>query len=362
MATESNAAPENFQPDGSLADAAMMMPDFDGDMDDPSPGNTRTEIIDPREAANRRGTPAQNNRQPAARQQRREEDGKYADGFIPGANLPPEAEEQDEHADPEAVEASAPDDEWFELPPEKEGEAPRRIKAEDVWKGYQEREQLAQYVEQIQRITPPPPQYDEQIYETVKVRGKLLQELNVLLQVNQPMRPDRRLIDQMSEYYNPAEFHRQEALHDDMVARHQKLRERQAYEQHQLSQEQEALTAAKRVREQDKLVQFWPELRDPVVQRQVRDDAARYFGIDGGTLDSVMDARFYAILKTALAHVNGQKQRQQTVKVVRAKPKLVKGSARNTASPKAAQYQGGMKALQRSHSEADAADAIGALL
>jgi hypothetical protein len=134
------------------------------------------------------------------------------------------------------------------------------------------------------------------------------------------------------------------------------------HQQQQITQEQEALTAARRAREQSKLVQFWPELRDPAVQRQVRDDAAKYFGIDGGTLDSVMDARFYAILKTALDHVNGQKQRQQTIKVVRAKPKLVKGSARETASPKAAQYQTGMRSLQRSGSIEDAADALGGLI
>lgn len=356
MATD-NTAPANFEPDGSLADAALMMPDLDGDMDDPSPSNTRTEIIDPREAANRRGTPPQNDRQ-----QRRQDDGKYADGFVAAPNLPPEAEEQDDRADPAAMDAGSPDDEWFELPPEKEGDEPRRIKAEDVWKGYQEREQLAQQIEHIQRITPPPPQYDDEIYKTVQARGRLLQELDVLIQVNQPMRPDRRLIDQMSEYYNPSEFHRQEALHDDMVARHQKLRERQAFEQQQISREQEALTAAKTAREQSKLVQFWPELRDPVVQRQVRDDAARYFGIDEQIFGSVLDARFYAVLKAALDHVNGQKQRQQTVKVVRAKPKLVKGSARNTASPKAAQFQSGMKALRNSQSEADAAEAIGGLL
>lgn len=362
MATD-NTTPQDFQPDGSLADAAMMMPDFDGDMDDPSPGNTRTEIIDPREANNRRRTPAvEAPKQQQARQQRREDDGKYADGFIPGANLPPEAAEQDDQADPAQVEANAADEEWFELPPEKEGEQPRRIKAEDVWKGYQEREQLVQYVEQIQRITPPPVQYDEEIYKTVQVRNRMVQELNVLIQANQPLEPDLSLIDDQSPRYNPGEYQRQVALQRDMIQRHHKLRAHQAYQQEQLSQEQEALTAAKRAREQSKLVQFWPELRDPVVQRQVRDDAARYFGIDGGTLDSVMDARFYAILKTALDHVNGQKQRQQTVKVVRQKPKLVKGSARDTASPKAAQYQSGMRALQKSHSIDDAAEALGGII
>lgn len=356
-----NTQPANFEPDGSLADAAMMMPDIDSDMDDPSPGQTRTEIIDPREAANRRGTPPQDNRQ-QSRQQRRQDDGKYADGFVAAPNLPPEADEQDDRADSAAVEAGSPDDEWFELPPEKEGEEPRRIKAEDVWKGYQEREQLVQHIEHLQRIVPPPVQYDEEIYKNVQLRGHLIQELQVLIGLSRPQEPDEQLADELSQYYNPGEWQRQRREYNKVATQRENYRRQLQQHQALISQEQEALTAAKRVREQDKLVQFWPELRDPVVQRQVRDDAARYFGIDGGTLDSVMDARFYAILKTALAHVNGNKQRQQTVKVVRAKPKLVKGSARNTDSPRAAQFQSGMKALRNSQSEADAAQAIGGLI
>lgn len=359
MANEQAAPIEN---DGSLIDAAAMMPDFDG-LDDPSPGNTTTEIIDPREAGNRRRTPAADvERQPQQMRQRREPDGKYADGFIPGSNLPPEAAQQDDAADPEAIEASSADDEWFELPPEKEGEAPKRIKAEEVWKGYQEREQLAQHIERLQQIVPPPPQYDEEIFKTVQVRGRMLQELDTLIRANQPLEPDLSLIDDQSPRYNPGEYQRQVALQREMINRHHQLRARQQQEQQQLEQEQEALTAARKAREQSKLVQFWPELRDPVVQRQVRDDAARYFGIDDSIFSSVMDARFYAVLKTALHYVNGQKQRQQTIKVVRAKPKLVKGSARDTTSPRNAQYQTGMRSLQKSGSIEDAADALGGLI
>ena len=107
MSNDTNAAPENFQPDGSLADAAMMMPDFDGDMDDPSPSNTRTEIIEPREAANRRGTPPLHDRQ-----QRRQDDRDHADGCVAAPNLPPDAEEKADRADPSALQAGSPDDGW----------------------------------------------------------------------------------------------------------------------------------------------------------------------------------------------------------------------------------------------------------
>ena len=47
---------------------------------------------------------------------------KYKDGFDVKPNLPPEASEQDDRAEPEALEAADLNDEWFELPPEKEGD------------------------------------------------------------------------------------------------------------------------------------------------------------------------------------------------------------------------------------------------
>lgn len=355
MPNDFNGPPAELANDGSLHDAAMSMPDFDG-MDDPSPAQTTT-IIDPREAANRRGTPPVD-----MRQQRREQDGKFKEGFDVKPNLPPEAEEQDDRAEPEAVAAAGMDDEWFELPPEKEGDKPQRIKAEDVFKGYQEAQELRQALEQVTRITPPPPQYDEEIIRNVQVRQKLVQQLNQLMVLNQPMEPDDELINDRSERYNPAEWHRQKAFYQQQAGRIQAMQQRAAQEQQLIQQEQEALIAARKSREQSKLVQFWPELRDPVVQRTVKDEAARAYGIDDGVFDSVLDARFYAVLRDALAHRQGLKQRQQTVKVVRAKPKLVRGSARDPSGPKGAQLSASMRKLAQSGSIDDAADALGGLI
>jgi len=350
----------DFVNDGSLMHAAMEMPDLPG-LDDPNPTQT-TEIIDPREANNRRRTAVdmEEEPQPQRQQQKRTPDGKYAEGFKP--NLPPEADEIDDKAAPAAVEASGADDEWFELPPEKEGEAPRRIKAEEVWKGYQEREQLLQYIDQIQRITPPPPQYDEEIVRTAQTRHRLIQELEKVRALTQPMEPDLDLINENPGRYDPPTYQRQVAYARSQQENLQKLNARIEQEQTLLKQEQEALTAARKAREQGKLLQFWPELRDPAVQRQVRDDAARFFGITEDDFTSILDARFYCIPRYALAHVHGAQQRQQAVKVVRAKPKLVRGAARDQSGQKAQQYSSGMRKLASSGSIEDAADALGALI
>lgn len=355
MPNDFNGQQAELSNDGSLHDAAMSMPDFDG-MDDPSPSQTTT-IVDPREAANRRGTPPVD-----MRQQKREADGKYKEGFDVKPNLPPEAEEQDDKAEPEAVEAAGMDDEWFELPADKEGEAPKRIKAEDVFKGYQEAQELRQVLEQVTRITPPPPQYDEEIIKTAQVRHRMVQELQQMIALNQPMEPDDELMNDRSERYNPGEWHRQKAFYKQQQERIGLMHARLQREQHFIQQESEALTAARKSREQSKLVQFWPELRDPVVQRTVKDEAARYYGVDDGVFDSVMDARFYAVLRDALAYRSGQKQRQQAVKVVRAKPKLVRGAARDPAGPKGAQLSASMRKLAISGSIDDAADALGGLI
>jgi hypothetical protein len=323
--------------DGSLEMAAQLMPDFESD------------------------TPENEEKQPSWANQKRAEDGRFDKDKAKEAKPSPEADDTNAEAEEEEVEAATTDDEWFELPPEREGEAPRRIKAEEVWQGYQEREELREKIDQMQRTLPPPPQYDEEIYRTVQVRHHMMNELRTLMAVNQPIEPDMSLINQASNNYDPGEYHRQVTLQRDMVQRHNQLRERLDAEKQHVEQEQEVLTTARKAREQGKLVQFWPELRDPVVQRQVRDDAARYFGIDDGVFSSVIDARFYAVLRHALNDINGHKQRQQAVKVVRAKPKLVRGAARGSTNQKQQQFGSSMKRLQSSNSVEDAAEAFGAL-
>lgn len=356
-------APENN--DGSVTHAALNMPDFDdGGIDDPSPAKTVTEFLDPREAANRRNQPDQ--RQPQLQQKR--DNGKYAEGFEERRNLPAEADQIDDKPEPEVLQAQGEpsehvplDEQFFEIPTA-DPKKPARYKATDVFRGFQETQMLREALEQMARITPPPPQYDEEIYKTVQVRGRLMQEVDQFITLNQPIEPDMSLIDGTSPRYNPEEYHRQAALQKSQIARLHQMHAYREHQQQQHAQEQEALTAARKAREQSKLVQFWPELKDPTVQRQVKDDAARFFGIDDQIFSTVQDARFYAVLRSALENVHSQRRRQDTVRMVTAKPKLVKGAARDPVAPKQAQFNSSMKRLQVDNSIESAAEAMGALI
>ncbi len=340
--------------DGSLQHAALAMPEFDDGLDDPSPASTRDSA---------KPTPVKGERVanivPMDRRQNRADDGKYAEGFSEK-----EAAEADAPIDGEVLdgEVSDPVDEYVEIPGENEGDPPRRVKFDEVWQGYQEAAQLREYVEQIQRVTPPPPDYENHIYETVQTRGQLIRELQMLEQANQPMEPNLDLINENSPNYNPAMYQRQVQLQREQAGRIAQIRQRREQEEAIASQEQTAVAEARKSREQAKLLQFWPEIRDPGTQRQVRDEAARYYGIDDQIFATVTDARFYGVLRDALAYRSGLKQRQAAVKVVRAKPKLVKGSARNSSNPKQASFQTGMRALQKSGSVEDAAEAMGSFL
>ena len=92
-----------------------------------------------------------------------------------------------------------------------------------------------------------------------------------------------------------------------------------------LSQKQEALDDAIWRREQQKLLEMWPEVKEDAYANKVREDASKYYGYSGVEIDSVRDSRQYAVLKDALAYRAMKDAKETAVKVVKAKPKLVKG-------------------------------------
>jgi hypothetical protein len=266
--------------------------------------------------------------------------------------------------EPEAKAAEASDlaEEFFELPPEKDGEAPRRISAKEVFDGYQERDVLRHELEQARRQQPPPVEWDRQMLETVQQRTKLVQTIQQLEHLALPAEPDLSLIDENSPRYDPGAYQRQAAAYKAAQSRMTEFQRLRSAHEEQLQQEQSALLEAKKVREQGKLLDMWPEIRDPATQRQVVDEAARYYGITQQDFATTHDARLYAILKDALAFRASQNQRQAAVKVVRSVPKLVKAQARDTRAPAARVQAGAMQRLAQTGSVEDAALAIGGLL
>jgi hypothetical protein len=86
------------------------------------------------------------------------------------------------------------------------------------------------------------------------------------------------------------------------------------------------------------------------------------YGLDADTINSVSDARFFALAKDALAYRSQKATAQAAAKVVSAKPKLIPGKARSTINGKTATYQNAMGRLQQSGTVDDAASAIASLL
>lgn len=341
-----NSAPAagSMQPqmDGSIDSAVSAMPDFD----DLVPFEQARDGQQPqrRDPAGRYAA----EQAAAAAQKAREPDPKMVEDERAAA----EAKKAEEAA------ASSPAEEFFELPPDEEGGEPKRIPATEVFEGYQKAQELAAELEEVRRTAPPPQEFDRQIYETVQVRGRLMQELQAYAQLLQPQQPNPEMIRT-----DPDGYYQQIQIAQQMGQQLQAVRAQFGQLQADQSREQEALSQARFARERGKLHDVWPEvLSNPQKASQVRDAAQRLYGIDNQTFATTIDARFYAVLKDALAYRDGIKAQQTAVKVVRAKPKLVRASARSGETGKQMAVNSAMQRVARSGSLEDAADVIGGLL
>lgn len=340
-----------IQNDGSLEAAALAMPDIE-----PMPQSMPTL------------------KEAQAQQLRDENNGQWTTDEKLKRRQANEADAQPKKAEQPALdgevlepegETSEIAEEWFEIPAEKDGEKPTRLKAEDVFKGYQETQRLRAELDEARRIQPMPEEYDNIIMSAVQQRAALMRTLQMYQARLQPVQPDFDLINEDSPKYNPGLYHRQAAAAQRMASEMQQLRDAMTeYESEQRAQ-MEALTQARVAREISKLHQFWPEVRDKAVASRVRDDLVAHYGKYGVTpelIASVHNAAFYALAKDALAYRQGLKAQEQAVKVVRAKPKMVRSTARDTQAPTARRSQAAMARLKESGSLDDAADAMSGLL
>ena len=274
----------------------------------------------------------------------------------------PEAKTDDGKEPAKEVEAADDeDDDYFELPPAAEGEEPQRLKASEVFEGYQKAQELQAELANVRATTPPPVDYDRAIMEAVEHGSQYLQGLRQVEQMLQPFEPNQELINPNSPNYDPEAYFAQTQYSQSQRQQHAQVQaERQRVEQ-EIHQRTEAVERARFAREQQKLMQLWPELREEAKQRELTDNASRFYGLDQETINSVHDSRFYAVLKDALAFRSQSAAKETAVKVVKAKPKLVRGKARS-GNPNQRRSQEGMQRLSASGSLDDAADALDGLL
>lgn len=290
------------------------------------------------------------------------------DGRVQKLDAPADAPKVEDDKQPEAKEAkpeddAADDEDYIELPPDEEGKEPSRFKLSEVIQGYKKAQTLEQELAKAREQGPPPELWDEQIIETVQARQKIMNEMVQWGRLNQPQPPDMRLIDPNNPNYSPETYFAQHQQFEALQQAHAQAEQRYNALSQQQKAEQEAIQRVRVTREAAKLEKVWPELKEKAAAEKVRSDLKQHYGLDESTIDSVVDSRFFALAKDALAFKAQQAAAQTAAKIVSAKPKLIPGKARPSATNgKATNYASAMGKLAQSHSIDDATSAIANLL
>lgn len=271
----------------------------------------------------------------------------------------PDAKAKDDKAD----DAADDDEDYIELPPDEEGKEPARYKLSEVIQGYKKAQTLEQEIAKAREASPPPEIWDNQIMETVQARQQLMQNIAQWARLNQPQEPDLSLIDPNSINYAPETYWAQHKQYEALKQAHAKAGEQFKALEQQQHHEQEAIQRVRVTREAAKLEKIWPELKEKSTADKVYADLKQHYGLDESVINSVVDSRFFALAKDALAYRAKEAAAQTAAKIVSAKPKLIPGKARpSQTNGKAATYANAMGKLQGSHSVDDAASAIASLL
>lgn len=295
-------------------------------------------------------------RAPEAPAKARDPDGKFAKPEAEGAEVKePEAGDEAQDDDDEYLE--------YDVASDTEGEAPRkeRLKLSEALEGYKESKALKAQLEEARTSQPLPEEYEQRLVEVVQERTQYKQAIMQWMASNQPKQPNRELLNQHSPIWNPDAYYQQLNEYDEAVANQAAANQEVERIQQLNSQEQEALNNSRLTRESRALEKVWPELKDKAVQSKVIAGMHEHYGLDAKTIQSVTDHRFYAMAKDALELRALKAAKQEAVRVVREKPKLVRAAARSTSNSAAANYDSAFGRLAKSGSFSDAAAALSAL-
>lgn len=262
--------------------------------------------------------------------------------------------------------AAEDDDDYLELPAEKEGEQPTRLKISEVLQGFNEAKTLRGELEGLRTQTRQmPAEIEKELSALVDHQTKYTNGITAITKMMQAPEPNLAYLDPNNPNYSPETYYAQVKQAENIKGLQAQLQA----EADRVEAEQKANTLklhnAKVEREMRSLLRDWPEFAKPEVQKQFVADAAKEYGLTAEEIASVTSARDYSILRDALAYRASKRAKEttteQAVKVVKAKPKLVRGSARQPSNGKAVAYSDAMERLSKSHSIEDGLAAMRAL-
>lgn len=267
-----------------------------------------------------------------------------------------------EAAKTEAVEEED-DDPEFEIAAE-EGKEPVRRKLSQLWEGFERAEKLSKELEEVktsaQRI---PAEYTTQLEETVKTRGDYIKGLEAIARMIQPQRPSLEMLNPNSDKYDPDSYYQMARKFDADVENLRRVRAGIDEETRRQDAEKDVLTKAATARELEKLKAAWPEFdKDVKVRETVAKEMAENYGFSLEEINAITDHRQLLVVRDAMELRALKAKQADAVKVVRAKPTLVKGAARSTTDSKAAARSNAMAELHQTGSMAAAAKALAGLI
>ncbi len=265
----------------------------------------------------------------------------------------------------EAAKAQEPvtddeDDPEIEVPSEKEGDQPKRLKLSQLWEGFERAEKLSKELEDVktsaQRV---PAEYASQIEETVKTRGDYIKGLEAIGRMIQPQRPSLEMLNPNSDKYDPDSYYQMARKFDADVENLRRVRAGIDEETRRQDAEKDVLTKAATARELEKLKAAWPEFdKDVKVRETVAKEMAENYGFSFEEINAITDHRQLLVVRDAMELRALRAKQADAVKVVRAKPKLVKGAARSTTTGPSPAKSAAMGRFEKSFSLEDAIDAL----
>jgi hypothetical protein len=249
------------------------------------------------------------------------------------------------------------DDDFFEFAPEKEGEEPRRVKADEVFQAYEELPRLKAELEKTRTSGPPPQQYIEQVRELATARKQYVDGLALVQRMHVPTEPDARLSNPNDPNYDPDAYAREMNTYRRDAAAYRERQQHLAEQWDQQQADQAALVRLEQERAEPGILEMWPDLKDTTKRKAILQHAVQATGFTLEEIRASHDPRAWRVLKGFLENEANKSKQAEAAKVVRAKPKLVKGAARS-GNTQADSLSAAKSKLASSGSMEDAAAAL----
>ena len=300
---------------------------------------------------------------PTVETRERNERGEFAAKELPADNDKAPEKKADDKADPKDAEAATDDDDddYIEMPPETEGAEPTRLKLAEVLAQAQEAKTLkAQLAERAAPRAMAPPEVEQQLRETISVKQQYVKGLQEVQRWLQPQLPDPEMLNPASANYNPDAYYTQYRHAEQVAAMAQKVTAEERRVAAEAAESERVVHEARHAREWQAALQEWPELKEPATRKGVVDYLTKA-GYGQQEIDGV-SSRDLTLIKKALAHDRMQAAKETAVKVVSAKPKLVRGGARQSSDGRSRASSQSLERLGKTGSLDDAVAALEQLL